>query len=119
MPLLDMSGTFNPRFQGTYFVSEPKENLFEFKGILSIPVFRGLTLLVRGVANTAGGSIATFNPRFQGTYFVRGKTRFKLGDNLDLSIPVFRGLTLLGERLGLNSETISTFQSPFSGDLLC
>ena len=92
--ILDKS--FNPRFQGTYFV---RCTILECKHVafldLSIPVFRGLILLDdwrRLVHSIVGGA---FNPRFQGTYFVRVEIRRTNDEGLFLSIPVFRGLILL------------------------
>jgi hypothetical protein len=63
------------------------------KKSLSIPVFRGLTLLAHS------DRLTSLNP--------------------NLSIPVFRGLTLLGKRAISTISGSSTFQSPFLGDLLC
>ena len=64
-------------------------------GYLSIPVFRGLTLLEVYVKTTELGIKS-------------------------LSIPVFRGLTLLARRRPQRQmEVMCSFQSPFSGDLLC
>ena len=94
MPACDGTAAFNPRFQGTYFV-RPREGVQSVrKNYLSIPVFRGLTLLAleKGLGRKVRRS--SFNPRFQGTYFVRQVESYP---------SIYRGI----------------FQSPFSGDLLC
>ena len=124
---------FNPRFQGTYFVRQSsRRSSKKPKNCLSIPVFRGLTLLARRPAHpwrspwhlsipvfrglTLLGIYlrreafhwgSAFNPRFQGTYFVSRGHCSRLDQGKEgLSIPVFRGLTLLGPMKNLKIRKI-------------
>jgi len=63
---------FNPRFQGTYFVSSTVIRLVqEVPRFPFNPRFQGTYFVSVYMAGGKGGVKVTFNPRFQGTYFVR------------------------------------------------
>ena len=84
-----------PVFRGLTLLGSMDDPVYELVKRLSIPVFRGLTLLDMFDQLDQTEEIKPFNPRFQGTYFAscsQGAERSRTGS---LSIPVFRGLTLL------------------------
>ena len=87
--------SFNPRFQGTYFVSSSLSLATSFCTVVFQSPFSGDLLCQRYMRESI---------LFGGDY---------------LSIPVFRGLTLLERLRGMWLKEFMIFQSPFSGDLLC
>ena len=110
---------FNPRFQGTHFVSQKAEGGKVEAEKLSIPVFRGLILLGDHPDNSSS-VLHTFNPRFQGTHFVRSASHFLSSSQLNSFNPRFQGTHFV--RTGIDLSAIiptDDFQSPFSGDSFC
>ena len=97
-----------PVFRGLILLVVADSKISEVIEILSIPVFRGLILLVHVSVSVVFVAVSSFNPRFQGTHFVRIRIHAFAIKALILSIPVFRGLILLGPMKNLkNSENIS------------
>ena len=89
--------SFNPHFQGLFSASKPRYTLSNPKAPeLSIPIFRGSSLLLK------------FKDFLENWAY-------------DLSIPIFRGSSLLLNTTSFPVKQLSfcVFQSPFSGALLC
>ena len=95
------------------------ENLFPFTIFagkqLSIPVFRGLILLVVKLNPDYSVDSTPFNPRFQGTHFVSLHGLLPVQTQEVLSIPVFRGLILLGGEIKWRKMYLCTFNPRFQG----